>query len=48
MKKWSALRGAFIWAILPYLGSRLNTWYNEIVGQEIDGIRLGFFKKAVK
>ena len=33
LKKWSALKGAFVWAILPYLGSRLDTWYKDIVGQ---------------
>jgi hypothetical protein len=28
MGKWGALRGALIWAILPYLGTRLDVWYS--------------------
>lgn len=31
--RWGALRGAFVWAILPYIGGRLDDAYNEVVGE---------------
>jgi hypothetical protein len=46
--RWAALKGALIWTILPYLGTKLENVYNEIVGDEIDGKRVVGWKRVVK
>ena len=46
--KWGALKGAFVWAILPYLGTKIDNYYNNIVADEIDGHRITTFKKIIK
>lgn len=48
MGKWSALRGALVWTILPYIGSRIDRLYNDIVGEELDGRSLTNWKKVLR
>ena len=33
MRKWSALKGAIVWAVLPYLSSRLEQYYTQLAGE---------------
>lgn len=42
------MKGAIIWTILPYLATKLDNYYNEIVGDEIDGKRITGLKKTIK
>jgi hypothetical protein len=46
--KWGALKGAIVWAILPYLATKIDNYYNNIVADEIDGLRISTFKKIIK
>lgn len=48
MSKWGALKGALIWTILPYLANKLDNYYNQLVGEEIDGKRLKLLQKILK
>ena len=43
-----ALKSALIWTLIPYCLTKLDNYYNKLVGEEIDGKNLSFFNKAIK
>jgi hypothetical protein len=43
-----ALKSAVVWTIIPYLLTKIDGYYNQLVGEEIDGQRHGLIKKGFK
>lgn len=43
-----ALKSAIVWTIIPYVTARIENYYNQTVGEEIDGRKLGTFKRLFK
>lgn len=43
-----ALKSAIVWTIIPYVITKIENYYNQTVGEEIDGKKLGTFKKLFK
>lgn len=43
-----ALKSAIVWTIIPYFLTKVENYYTQIVGEEIDGKKLGVIKRIFK
>ena len=49
ISRWNAIKGALIWAVIPYLTAKFDLLFKKIEADQIDGVNnISFFKKAFK